>query len=143
MSHRPPRLAGSSLIEILVATLVVGLVLTSVAFLMSMNVKSSTEAEMRAQAAVFAQQGVDLVRNKRVNLTWNAFVTGGTLTTAPACTNTTGTLTFANTAFERTCSFNPATPSGNSMTTLTVIVTWPRGAASPNSVQVRQRFYNR
>lgn len=141
------RLSGSSLIEILIATLVVGLVLTSIAFLMSLNVKSSSDAELRTQATVFAQQGVDLVRQQRVSLTWSSFI--GSLS-GSGCTNDTG-LSFANILYKRSCSFSSgggACTANTNTCRLTVIVCWPRptgvcDSTSPNKVTVIQDFYNR
>lgn len=137
------RLSGASLIEVLIATLVVGLVLTSIAFLMSLNVKSSNEAELRTQGTVFAQQGVDLVRNYRTNNTWTAFVTNAVTT----CGNASG-LSFANTTYRRSCTL--AATCGTGCQRLTVFVCWPRPAgsgicdtSSQNKVMVIQDFYNR
>lgn len=137
------RLSGASLIEVLVATLVVGLVLTSIAFLMSLNVKSSTEAELRTQATVFAQQGVDLARNYRANNIWTTFVSGA----VSSCVNDSG-LNFANTTYRRSCNLTPT--CGTDCQRLTVFVCWPRpagstacSASSQNKVTVTQDFYNR
>lgn len=135
------RFSGASLIEVLVATLVVGLVLTSIAFLMSLNVKSSNEAELRAQASVFAQQGVDRARSSRANNTWTDFVSGA----AAACTD--NSISFAMVNYKRTCTLN-ACPSGQPCQRLSVIVCWPRPAgnctsSSQNKAVVIQDFYNR
>lgn len=139
------RLSGASLIEVLIATLVVGLVLTSIAFLMSLNVKSSVEAELRAQATIFAQQGVDVVRNHRAGSIWSAFV--GTNMTTLGCTN--NALSFANTTFRRTCALQLQSGSGacasnQNICRLTITVCWPMPAAScTNNVVIIQDFYNR
>lgn len=145
------RVIGASLIEVLIATLVVGLVLTSIAFLMSMNVKSSQDAELRTQATVVSQQGVDLVRNFRISNTWSTFRTN-----AISGSSCSATVDFAGTRFTRDCALStPASvcPSGGAgslpSTTCTtnncrllVRVRWTSGSAT-NDVCTVQDFYNR
>lgn len=159
------KLPGSSLVEILVATLVVGLALTSVVFLMSVNVKSSQDAELRANAVIFSQQGVDLVRNQRTLLTWQGFVAATTPCSGGPCNfnNPFGCDTsqvFAGTTFTRNCSLGvtgAACPAAGTHTLssttqcsyttqtscrLRVLVTWTSGSNS-NSVCTIQDFWNR
>lgn len=129
------RNTGSSVIEVLIATLVVGTVLTALAFLMSMNVKNNAEAELRKQASVFAQAGVDVVRNNRSALTWAAFST--TTPTPLGLAECDKDQEFAKITLTRSCTWSEI---DTNRLVLKVEVTWPDSAGSVTTEQI---FYNR
>jgi len=66
---------GSTIIEVLIATVVVGLVLTSVAALLTVSVKNTAQLRYRSQATTAAQSALEVFRRERGNLGWEAFYT--------------------------------------------------------------------
>lgn len=66
---------GSSLIEVLIAIAVVGLVLTGVIAALTFSVKSTSESKYRSLATAKAQEAIELFRRERSRLGWNVFYT--------------------------------------------------------------------
>jgi type IV pilus assembly protein PilV len=71
MSHRrfqvPPRATGVTLIEVLVAVLVLSLGLLGYAALLAFSLKANQSANFRTQATVLAYEALDMIRANRVN----------------------------------------------------------------------------
>jgi type II secretory pathway pseudopilin PulG len=64
---------GSSLIEIIVATGVMALVLTSIVAGLTLSLKTNAEIEYRSQAVKRAQEAMEVFRRERTLLGWEAF----------------------------------------------------------------------
>lgn len=64
---------GSTILEVLIATLVVGTVLTAVAASLTNSIKNSSEAEYRKIATRLAQEGLEIVRKEKYIHTWIDF----------------------------------------------------------------------
>ena len=78
---------GSSLIEIIIATAVVGSILTAVAMALTFSIKSTAEANYRSVATTKAQEAMEVFRREKTLLGWADFysVAGGAST---YCLNT-------------------------------------------------------
>ncbi|HEX7017378.1 MAG TPA: hypothetical protein VF209_00515 [Patescibacteria group bacterium] len=66
---------GQSIIEVLIATLVVGLVMVAIAAVLTMSVKNTAEGRYRNVATSEGQQVLEIFRRERVRLGWSAFQT--------------------------------------------------------------------
>ncbi len=64
---------GSTILEVLIATLVVGTILTAVAASLTSSIKNSSEAEYRKIATRLAQEGLEIVRKEKYIKTWTDF----------------------------------------------------------------------
>jgi type II secretory pathway pseudopilin PulG len=64
---------GSSLIEIIVATGVMALVLTSIIAGLTLSLKTNAESEYRSQAVKRAQEAMEIFRRERTLLGWEDF----------------------------------------------------------------------
>lgn len=65
---------GQSIIEVLIATGVVGAILTAVAATLTFSVKNSAENKYRAVATTKAQEAIEVFRRERSFLGWETFV---------------------------------------------------------------------
>jgi len=65
--------SGQSLIEVLIATTVVALVLTSIAAGMVMSLKTSSESKYRSFANFYSQEAMEFFKRERVKLGWTDF----------------------------------------------------------------------
>ncbi|MFZ5437562.1 MAG: type IV pilus modification PilV family protein [Patescibacteria group bacterium] len=65
---------GSSLIEIIVATGVMALVLTTIVAGLTLSLKTNAESEYRSQAVKRAQEAMEIFRRERTLLGWEAFI---------------------------------------------------------------------
>lgn len=77
---------GSSIIEVLIATVVVGMVMTAVAALMTVSIKNTALLRYRAAATAQAQSGLEVFRRERNLLGWESFFEA--LSTGDYCLNT-------------------------------------------------------
>lgn len=66
---------GFTLVEVLVAVVIVGLVLTAIAAAISFSVKNSSQADYRQVATRYAQDAIDIIRQKRATDGWSTFTT--------------------------------------------------------------------
>lgn len=66
--------SGSTLIEIVVATAIVGSILTAIALSLTYTIKLNLQSQARALALKKAQETIDLFRRERTVLGWNNFV---------------------------------------------------------------------
>jgi len=64
---------GFSLIEVLVATMLVGLILTAVATLMTLTIKNAAQARYREAATKLAQEGMEFFNREDAVLVWSNF----------------------------------------------------------------------
>lgn len=77
---------GSSMIEILIATGVVGLVMTAVAAGLVLSVKNTSISKYKVLATTRAQEAMEVFRREKVILGWSQFY--DVLATATYCLNT-------------------------------------------------------
>jgi len=64
---------GSSLIEVLIATFIVGTILTAVAAGLTYSVKLNIASKQRSVATRLTQEGMEIFKRERVILGWDAF----------------------------------------------------------------------
>lgn len=64
---------GQSLIEVLVAMMVVALVLTAVVSVIILSIKSAQYARHKSRAAFLAQEAVEWIRSQRLERSWGPF----------------------------------------------------------------------
>jgi type II secretory pathway component PulJ len=69
-----PHQLGQTLIEILIATAVVGLVITAVAAGLTFSIKSTSNSQYRTLATEESQQVVEFLRRERSQIGWESFV---------------------------------------------------------------------
>jgi len=73
--HPPLRAKhGFTLIEVLVAVVIVGTVLTAIATTLSANVKNAAQARYRVRATVLAQEGLEFLTRERQLEGWGDFL---------------------------------------------------------------------
>lgn len=65
---------GQTLIEVLIATAVVGLVITAVAAGLTYSIKSTSNSQYRTQATEEVQEVVEFLRRERTQAGWESFV---------------------------------------------------------------------
>lgn len=147
---------GSSLIEIIIATAVVGGILTAVATALTFSIKSTAEANYRSVATTEAQKAMEVFRRERTLLGWSDFYTAvngdsyycfNTLPSAGALAgvsqgrcNTNYSLAVAGvgTNFKRDIEIS----TGSDLVTVTVIVAWknPNNLARDHEVEITQEI---
>ena len=120
LNKKIQRKAGNTIIEVLVATAVVGVILTALAVSMSSSIQNSAEAQYREIATRYAQDAMETIRKDKTILSWNSFSDNshnGTWCT-PTASSFTGlttlTVTTSESAVATRCS--GYRPSGNSNT---------------------------
>lgn len=65
--------AGQTIIEVLLATLVVAAVLVAITYGMTNSTKNADQNKQRATANLYAQEVIEVFRRERDNLGWNSF----------------------------------------------------------------------
>jgi type II secretory pathway pseudopilin PulG len=65
---------GSTLIEIIVATGIVALVMTSVVAVVTVSVRNSAQAKAKGIATKYSQEAMEFFRRQRTQLGWESFV---------------------------------------------------------------------
>lgn len=138
--------SGQSLVEVLVATAVVGIVMTAIAAGLLLSVKNTAISKYRAIANAKAQEGLEVFRRERSLLGWTSFVASlreGTIclnslpssgdtfsgyiaTNANACT---GGTEEAGSTFTREADIQVTSVGGgtNNQVRVEVIVSWTDG----------------
>jgi type II secretory pathway pseudopilin PulG len=133
--------AGSTIIEVLIATLVVSMVMTAVAAVMTVSVKNTGQLRYRAAASSQAQSALEIFRRERNLLGWESFYAetpGGTycLNTLPANTaayvalnlgSCSGTYSHIGNNFER----EAIVTKGATDVRVVIVVTWSDGTRTP------------
>ena len=141
---------GSTLIEVLVAILIVGLVVTGVMLSITYSVKNSAEARYREVASQLAQDGMEVVKLRREVDEWSEFqdyapgtyclaTSVAALSTAPPCTDN---VTNASKRFTRSVVITKA-GTNPQIVTATVTVTWQSDSNVNMNVQITQQFRER
>ncbi len=64
---------GQTIVEVLIAAGVVGVVLTGIAAGLSYSIKNSSDARYRAFATTYAQDAIEVFRREKTLLGWEAF----------------------------------------------------------------------
>lgn len=123
------RQAGFTLIEVMIAVLVMAIGLLGFALLQTMSVRYAQSANQRTQATNLAYDLLDQMRSNRMSaVTYTqATFSGGTDT---ACSRSTGTVTISNNIIRWQCQVRAALGVGSSATvtyadsTATVTIAW-------------------
>ena len=135
---------GSTLIELLIATAIVGVIVTAVAAGVTNSVKNNAESRYREVAIALAQQGIEALRSERANLGWITFhnaLSAGTFCMPPgidrlADLSTTPAdciVTESNIDFNRSVVLTKGTGADEHITAV-VTVSWERANDSDSSV---------
>lgn len=146
---------GSSLIELLIAIMVVGVVVTGVAYALTQSVKNTAESRYRELATAMAQDSIDLFRREREAQGWRAFTSLFTTSQQTFCfnsfpttidaavlTNRSGqcgpgnTFQASRTTFQREIEVYTDAPSET--LTINVIMTWNVGSDDERSITITQ-----
>ena len=130
------RQSGFTLIEVMVAVLVMALGLLGFALLQTMSVRYSQSANQRTHATNLAYDMLDQMRSNRLGAVeyTTATFSGGTDT---ACSRTIGTVTVANNITRWQCQVRAALGVGSSAT-----VTYAAGTATVTILWGDQRWEN-
>jgi Tfp pilus assembly protein PilV len=148
MSHRQPaRNSGSTLLEVLVAVMITGLVLTAVMLTLTFSIKNSADSRYRIVASQLAQEGLEVVKLQREMRGWGAFTTAyptssycapvGTITLTTSCSAYSDPGT--KKSFVRTIQIT----QGTNEATATVRVDWVSDSGTGQSVEVKQELKKR
>ena len=148
---------GSTLIEVLVAILIMAIVLTGLATALTYSLKNSAQADYRQVATRQAQDVIEILRKERSRLGWSGFeaaINTNSGTYYCVGTSATGFSNFTTDSSSPFCPNNvaiaqsPITMSryfhrtngvSDSRVTVEVIVTWPEGTAT-RTVNLVQDF---
>ncbi len=141
---------GSTLIELLIATMIVGTIVTAVAVGVSNSVKNNSEARYREIATLLAQQGMEVLRTERGNMGWITFhdsilegdhcMPAGMDELSDLSGNTADCIiTEANFDFHRSVALSKNSGVDPSVTAV-VTVQWERKAGVTSDVKVAQTF---
>lgn len=143
---------GSTLIELLIATMIVGTIVTAVAIGVSSSVKNNSEARYREIATVLAQGGMEVLRTERGNLGWATFhndITEGDGLCMPAGIDEISDLssspddciiTEANMDFNRSVDITKDSGILTQDVTAEITVSWERKSGLTSEVKVTQIF---
>lgn len=139
---------GSSLIEVLIAIVVVGLVVTGAMISISYSMRNSAEARYREEASQIAQDGMEVVKLRREIDSWSTFYTAAGTSPRGICANvvtysgSTCNITAGNKTFTRSVTFTRAAGPPQ-MVTAVVTVTWPSESNQTMTVTIEQQFSER
>lgn len=64
---------GNTIIEVLIATLVIGTVMTAIAIGMTYSIKNTSEAQYREVGTSLASEPIEVLRHLRASFNWYAF----------------------------------------------------------------------
>lgn len=143
---------GSTLIELLIATMIVGTVVTAIAAGVSNSVKNNAESRYREIATVLAQQGMETLRSERGNLGWVTFhdtITPGTFC-IPAGMSSLSELsvnpsscivTESNLDFNRSVELSKTSGVDPEVSAI-ITVSWERKSGVTSEVMITQTFKN-
>lgn len=147
---------GSSLIELLIAVMIVGSIVTATAIAMTYTLKNSAETRYRDSAVNLAQDGVELFRREREVRGWDNFfswipsgsslmcIKGAEPVVGPFVPCATGdTFTVSNTTYKREARITKSTTAPNINVKVEVIVTWNIGSSDERQVTVTQILKDR
>ena len=143
---------GSTLIELLIATMIVGTIVTAVAAGVTNSVKNNAESRYREIATVLAQQAMEVMRSERSNLGWANFydqLSDGTYcapTGMDELSDLSGnmaacTITESNYDFTRQVVLTK-TNGADPAVMVEITVSWERRAGAYSDVKVTQTFKN-
>ncbi len=102
--RRTTKQQGSTIVELLIATVVVGSVITGIAVALTYNIHQNAEVRYREAAASMNQQALEAFRRERERLSWDAFYAG--LNNATYCINSLGNSLENLTQSPSTCGTN-------------------------------------
>jgi Tfp pilus assembly protein PilV len=139
---------GSTLIELLIATMIVGTIVTAVAAGVASSVKNNSESRYRELAVSLGQQAIEVLRKERAALGWSNFfsalsdnvycVRAGVTQISNFTTNINNcSIIEANTDFKRTVEIKK---SGTDTVYAKVEVSWERQANEESKISLTQEF---
>lgn len=79
------RQRGQTLIEVMIATTVVGLVMTAVAAIVTISLQNTSRAKAKALATKYTQEGIEYFRAQRNLMGWESFYATLSLGTPTYC----------------------------------------------------------
>ncbi len=151
---------GQTIVEIIIATGVVGLVMTAVVAVVSVSLRNAARAKAKALGTKYTQEGVEYFRAQRNLMGWESFLAqiqqGGSsstycLATLPYTQNG-GLASVPNRAclssefvdtgsiYQRKADVTVTNVSGQDMITITVSVTWPdSGRTTTSTATIEQQ----
>ncbi len=142
---------GNTIIEVLIATLVIGTVMTAIAIGMTYSIKNTSEAQYREVATTLASEPIEVLRYLRASTNWSAFsasLSQGTFyineTVFTDTTDLTASITpvtLNNMQYFRKVIItkNPADPN---KITVQSVVEWSRNGTITSDVTLEQNFFN-
>lgn len=161
LSNRKKLQHGSTLIEVLVAIVIVGLVVTGVMLSITYSIKNSTEARYREVASQLAQDGMEIIKLRREVDQWSVFFSRASSPTPwfyclPKTTNPTTVLN-SHLTDAHTCADNfkngnkdftryvelTKTNGTPQKVTAKVTVEWDSQSNKPMNVEITQEFLER
>lgn len=142
-------LRGQTVIEVLLATVVVAVVLTAIAVGLTISVRNTSEAKLRSYASVQAQRVMEVFRRERVMHGWQTF--RNSLSNGQYCFNTlpsslsgfpnlTGPCTTGVSAQGTEFRSDVFVTVGLSTVTVEVAVSWENNASRNPEIVVSQEF---
>lgn len=159
MQNNRSKQRGQTIIELLIAILVVGIVVISVAVALTYSVQYTAEVRYREAAISLAQDAIEFFRSERARMGWANFTPN--ISSGTFCFPTIPTdLAQANATFKHTCGtteyvvlpagpFNPNfrrqiavsdSGGGNPQISIIVTVSWVRSNGQTPSVVFRQNL---
>ncbi|PIR61770.1 MAG: hypothetical protein COU66_02035 [Candidatus Pacebacteria bacterium CG10_big_fil_rev_8_21_14_0_10_44_11] len=153
MLRKSKLLTGSTLIEVLIAIVVVGLVVTGVMLSISYSVRNSAESRYREVASQLAQDGMEVVILERQSEAWSKFsLRNGIYCISPTAVSLSDTaqsistcstgsylITNGNKTYTR---YVNITPDSGAMKAIVTII-WKSESNIDQHVEITQRFQDR
>lgn len=145
--------SGNTIIEVLIAVLIVGTVMTALSVSMSYSIHNTSQAQYRDTATSLATEPLEVLRHQRATSNWQTFYSdlsskaGATryITASPftgtSDLKTTNSPPFSlnNVAFVRKIEI---TVNSADQITVRSIVEWSRNSATTSTVTFEQQFFN-
>lgn len=150
---------GSGIIELLIATMVVGVVVVAAAIVLTRSVKNTSETRYREVASIVAQDAIELFKREREIKGWNNFaslfpgssvyclnslpqeIDSGVLSEYFGQCEDDSTFTLSKTTFQREVRVT-RTDGGESLA-IDVSVRWNIGGSDERSLSISQILKNR
>ncbi len=154
---------GNTIIEVLIATLVIGTVMTAIAIGMTYSIKNTSEAQYREVGTSLASEPIEVLRHLRASFNWYAFsaalgaetnpvtkvgdryIHTATVATDPASAgivdleSSSATVDVNGMQFTRMLRI---TVVSDDQITVQSVVTWSRNGTIESDVTLEQSFFN-
>ncbi len=148
---------GNTIIEVLIATLVIGTVMTAIAIGMTYSIKNTSEAQYREVGTSLASEPIEVLRHLRASFNWYAFsaalgaeagdryIHTETVATDPASAgivdleSSSATVDVNGMQFTRMLRITVVSAD---QITVQSVVTWSRNGTIESDVTLEQSFFN-